>query len=283
MDHARSPYCHASSPTALRTGRLDGRTHKSSSDGSPRRGKDAVQEFPHRHACVSSALIPTFGAAAGRRHRKQPDDSHYDRPIAITHPPPTRSGLDDAPDRPAGSGAPDRPIELPDRIGSLRGASAQFDRRRAGQVVVGLVLATLIVLVAVLTVAGVHSNNQTDTLHQQGVPVTVRVTGCLGLLGGSGSNAAGYSCRGSYVLDGHRYAEPLPGTSFHRPGTRIPSLAVPGDPALVSPDSVIDTQHSSSNVFIVPAVLTGVLAVLLGLLLWQRQKTRRADRYVGGV
>lgn len=169
-----------------------------------------------------------------------------------------------------------------ERIGSLRGANVQFNRRRVGQVVVGLVAATLLVLVVVLTVAAVHSNKQIDTLHDRGVPVTVTVTGCLGLLGGSGSNAAGYSCHGSYTLDGHRYTEPLPGTSLHRPGSTIPAVAVPGDPALLSPDSVIYNQHSSAGVYVVPAVLAGVLVVLLGLIGWRyrlghRDEGRSAD------
>jgi hypothetical protein len=153
----------------------------------------------------------------------------------------------------------------------------QFDRRRAGQVVVGLVGATLLVLVVVLTVAGAHSNDQIDTLHDRGVPVTVTVTGCLGLLGGSGSNAAGYSCHGSYTLDSRRYIEPLPGTSFHRPGATIPAVAVPGDPALLSPDSIIDKQHSSAGVYVVPAVLACVLLLLLGLVVWRYRTGQRAE------
>ncbi len=136
---------------------------------------------------------------------------------------------------------------------------------------------TLVVLIAVFTVAGVHSNSQIDELHERGVPVTVTVTGCLGLLGGSGSNAAGYSCHGSYVLHGRRYTESLPGTSFHRPGSTIPSLAAPGDPALVSPDSVIDNQHSSAGVFVLPAVLSVVLLLLLGVLVWRYRARRRAE------
>jgi hypothetical protein len=160
-------------------------------------------------------------------------------------------------------------------VASLRGATVDFDRRRAAQLALIGIVCTLLVVIVLLTVAGIHSNSQTDTLHDRGVPVTVTVTGCEGLLGGSGSNAAGYSCRGAYVLDGHRYTESLPGTSFHRPGASIPSLAVPGDPALVSPDSVIDAQHSTAGVFVVPAVLTGLLVLLLGLLAWRRHARHR--------
>jgi len=182
---------------------------------------------------------------------------HYDRPITMTTSPPNA----------AGNGEPS------DRIGQLRGAGVQVDGRRVGQVVLGIVLATLAILAVVFTVIGVHTNQQDDRLHSDGVPVTFTVTACMGLLGGSGSNAAGYACHGSYTLDGHRYAdERLPGDSFHRPGSTVAAIAVPGDPALVSPASIVATEHSSAGVFVVPAILGGIFVVLVALLLLLRRR-----------
>jgi hypothetical protein len=146
------------------------------------------------------------------------------------------------------------------------------DRRRIGQVGLGIVLATLAILAIIFTIVGVHTNQQDDRLHNDGVPVSFTVTGCLGLLGGSGSNAAGYSCHGTYTLDGHRYFVPLPGDSFHRPGSTVPAIAVPGDPALVSPASIVATEHSSAGVFVLPAVLAVVLLALVALLLVLRRR-----------
>ena len=40
-------------------------------------------------------------------------------------------------------------------------------------------------------------------------------------------------------------------------------LAVPGDPALVSPASIVATEHSSAGVFVLPVVLFVVLLVLV--------------------
>jgi hypothetical protein len=179
-----------------------------------------------------------------------------------------------APDDP---GAPDAaPGGVDGRVGTLRGAGVELDARRVLPVVLGIIVVTLAVLVVVLTVAGLHSNGQINRLRGQGKSVTVTITGCLGLLGGSGSNAAGYSCHGVYELDGHAYHELLPGSTFYGPGARIPALAVPGDPALVSPLAVIDTQHASGSVFIAPAVLAGVLLALVALVLWRRGAGRRA-------
>src|SRR6202044_1163709 len=111
--------------------------------------------------------------------------------------------------------------EPADRVGQLRGAGVAVDGRRVGQVAIGLVLVTLLVLTIVFTVVGIHTNQQDDRLHNDGAPVTFTGSGCLGLLGGSGSNAAGYSCRGTYALDGKTYSERLPGDSFHRPGSTV--------------------------------------------------------------
>jgi hypothetical protein len=115
----------------------------------------------------------------------------------------------------AASRAADAPIS------TLRGASASVDARRAAQVVVGLIMATLAVLGIVFIVVGINKNDQINELKDHGVPVTYVVSKCLGLLGGSGSNAAGYACEGSYTVDGRRYFENLPGSSNYAPGARV--------------------------------------------------------------
>jgi hypothetical protein len=186
----------------------------------------------------------------------------------------------------AGNGDEDRrtgsttPRDEPgDRVGQLRGAGVSVDARRVGQVAIGIVLVTLAVLAIVFTIVGIHTNQQDDRLHHDGVPVTFTVTGCLGLLGGSGSNAAGYSCRGAYTLDGKHYSGlQLPGDSFHRPGSTVAALAVPGDPALVSPVSIVATENSSAGAFVLPAILAAVLLFLVALLLvlLRRRKATRS-------
>jgi hypothetical protein len=171
------------------------------------------------------------------------------------------------------------------RVAPLRGAAVQIDGRRVARILVGVVLATLAVLVVAFTVVGIHKNQQINQLRHDGVPVTFTVAGCLGLLGGSGSNAAGYSCHGTYVLDGHHYSERLPGAAFHAPGTRVRVVAVPDDPALVSPVSIVGAEHASWTVFVLPAVLFVVL-VLVGstvLLVRRRQVPERAKETPGGA
>jgi hypothetical protein len=185
--------------------------------------------------------------------------------------PPPASGDNEA--TPAHAGRDREPV---DRVGTLRGAGVgTVDTRRVAQVAIGLVLATLLVLVVVFTVAGLHHNEQADRLHHDGVPVTFTVASCMGLLGGSGTNVAGYACHGTYTLDGHRYSEQLPGNGFHRPGSTVPAIAVPGDPALVSPAAMVKTEHSSAGVFLLPAILLVVLALLVLLLVLRHRRPKR--------
>jgi hypothetical protein len=206
---------------------------------------------------------------------------HYDLPILSADEHPATDPRHDATGADLSAGAAPKPGSAPDaeaRVAPLRGATVQIDRRRLTRVLVAIVVATLAVLVVVFTVVGIDKNHQIDQLHNQGVAVNVTITSCQGLLGGSGSNGAGYACRGTYGLDNRRYNEQLPGTALHAPGTVIRAVAVPGDPALVSPVSVVSAEHSSATVFILPAVLLVLLvAILIVVLLRRRGKSGDAE------
>lgn len=163
-------------------------------------------------------------------------------------------------------------------VSTLRGAGAQVDVRTVGKVALGLVMATLAVLVVVFVIVGANKNQQINDLRDQGVPVTFTVTGCQGLLGGSGSNGAGYACRGTYRLDGHTYTGPLPGTAFFAPGATVHALAVPNDPGLVSPVTIVDSEHASWKVYVLPAILFVVLVLVVGAVIL-RQRTKRSSAH----
>jgi hypothetical protein len=150
------------------------------------------------------------------------------------------------------------------------------DGRRAAQVVVGLILATLAVLGVLFVVVGINKNNQINELKGHGVPVTYVVSKCLGLLGGSGSNAAGYSCQGSYEIDGRRVFENLPGSSNHAPGDRVKAISVRSDPTLLSTPAILNTEQASASVFILPTVLLAACALLVLAVLVRRRGRRTA-------
>jgi hypothetical protein len=154
----------------------------------------------------------------------------------------------------------------------LRGAGVEADGRRVGRVVVVVCLVALAVLVIVLVLAGVQKNAEITRLRQSGVGVQATVAGCLGLMGGSGSNLVGYDCRGSFTLDGHRYNEALPGNSLHPPGATVRIITVPSDPALVATVSAVATERPSPSVFVLPAILLVILGLLVAALVLKRRR-----------
>lgn len=133
-------------------------------------------------------------------------------------------------------------------------------------------LVALAVTAVILLVAGLQKNAQANRLQQHGVPVTVAVTGCSGLLGGSGSNGAGYACKGTYSFDGRRYERSIPGDGLHQAGSVVRGVIVADDPGLLSTPAMIARQPASWSVFVVPAVLFGVLAVALVTVAVRRRR-----------
>jgi hypothetical protein len=158
-----------------------------------------------------------------------------------------------------------QPSDAP--LSRLRGNTVDVDVRRLGQVVVGLCLLALLVLVIVFTIAGVQKNSQINSLRHNGTRITVTVSSCTSLMGGSGSNLVGDSCAGTFAIDGHRYTENIPGTALRTIGSSLPAVVVPTDPALLSPVTILAGEHTSWKVFILPAVLLAALALLGGAIL----------------
>lgn len=134
-------------------------------------------------------------------------------------------------------------------------------------------MATLAVLGIVFIVVGINKNEQINELKDHGVPVTFVVSKCLGLLGGSGSNAAGYSCQGSYMVDGRRFTESLPGSSNHAAGARVKAISVRSDPTLLSTPAIVSSERASASVFLLPALLL-VACALLALAVLTRRRHR---------
>jgi hypothetical protein len=180
------------------------------------------------------------------------------------------------------SGAPGEvevtPGEVDAPVMTLRGAGVDVNGRRVGRVVATVCLLALAVLVVVLFLAGVRKNEQITQLRQHGVAVEVTISGCLGLMGGSGSNLVGYACRGTFTLDGRRYNEAIPGNTLHPPGTTLQDLTVPGDPALLATARAVATEHPSRKVFILPTILLLSLALGVGALVLKRLHVPAASR-----
>jgi hypothetical protein len=167
-----------------------------------------------------------------------------------------------------------QPADAPLTI--LRGNTVDVDVRRLGRLVVVLCLVALAAFVIVFTIAGVQKNSQINSLRHDGIRTNVTVSSCTSLMGGSGSNAVGDSCAGTFTLHGRRYTENIPGTAL-RLGSSLPVVVVPTDPALLSPVNILAGEHASWKVFILPAVLLVVLALLVGAIIIRRRHHATAE------
>src|ERR1700722_6028767 len=82
-------------------------------------------------------------------------------------------------------------------VGPLRGAGVDVDVRRVGARLTGACAVALAVCAVVFYVAAFHNNSQINSLRQHGVASNIKVTTCIGLIGGSGSNSVRHSCMGT--------------------------------------------------------------------------------------
>jgi hypothetical protein len=157
---------------------------------------------------------------------------------------------------------------------TLRGARVDVDVRRAARVIVVILLVALAGIVASLFVADANTNSEITSLQRHGVPVVLTVTGCKALLGGSGSNAAGYRCRGIFELKGHQYQETVPDDSLYALGSKVNVIAAGNDPGLIATPHQVRTERASWNLFIVPVVLLVVLIASLTAIVLRRKSRR---------
>jgi hypothetical protein len=160
---------------------------------------------------------------------------------------------------------PPTPDVVAAQPGALRPGFKAINSKKVAQVVVALAMLTLAILSIAFYVAGAHKNSQINTLQQHGQTMSVKVSGCEGLLGGSVA----------FTQSGHHYVESFPGTSFRRPGTVVQAVIAPNDPALLDTPADVRAEHASENVFILPTVLLAVFLLCGGLVLIQRKLGRQ--------
>jgi hypothetical protein len=151
-------------------------------------------------------------------------------------------------------------------VTTLRGAHVEVDSHRLARGLIGACVVALAAVTVLLFAAAVHENAQVASLRRHGVPVAVTVSRCRGVLSGSGSNAAGYSCRGTFALDGKRYSDTIPGDTLLAPGTTLRMVTVESDPGLIATIHQVEGERTSWGVFILPTVLLVVVATLVATI-----------------
>ena len=154
----------------------------------------------------------------------------------------------------------------------LRGAEAQPIGRKFWFIAGVVLCVVLAVVVTVSFISATNDNARIDRLKTHGVSVTVTVTNCVGNIGGSGSNAAGYTCQGEYRINGVRYHEVIGSkTSMSDPGSKVRGVVDPARPSTIELASAVASSSASPSVYLVPGLLTLLLAGFVLILI--RNKT----------
>jgi hypothetical protein len=156
----------------------------------------------------------------------------------------------------------------------LRGAPVEVDTRRVAQIVIALIVATLAILSVTFFLSGVHRNSNVSNLQQHGVSVSVTTTTCTGELGGSGSNLVDYRCEGTFVLNGQRFHDTIPGRAFRATGSKATFVTAKNSPGLLATSLEVRREDASWSVFIPPFVILVVLSAFVTVVV--RRRTRRS-------
>jgi len=156
---------------------------------------------------------------------------------------------------------------------ALRGPDARHISDRFWLVSATVLLVVFAIIVVVTFISAFNDNARVDRMKNHGIPVTVTVTSCVGNIGGSGSNASGYTCRGSYRVNGVRYVEVIGSKSTQsNPGTEVQGVVDPSRRSTVELTSAVRASSSSPSVYFVP-VLLAVFFVIGSVALRRRHRS----------
>jgi hypothetical protein len=157
---------------------------------------------------------------------------------------------------------------LDDHVTSLRGPAAASVGRTLWLFAGALGLVLFAIALVVSFISATNDNARIDRMKAHGIPVIVTVVDCIGNIGGSGSNAAGYTCRGDYTVGGTTYRELIGSmTTFSASGTPVRGVADPSQHSTVVLASAIRTSVASPKAYVPPGLFTTVLVALTLALL----------------
>lgn len=165
--------------------------------------------------------------------------------------------------------------------GTRTGGGANISPSLLAAILIWLLVAVLAALAVYFAVAGSRESSRLSTLRHRGVPVTATVTGCVGISSGVGMGIEYWQCRADYTLAGQTFDEVINGNrALLETGQRVGTIAVPGEPSLLSTVSSVN-GHDSSQTDNTIAVVLGSLAVALAVGWLKRERARRRRKRKG--
>lgn len=153
----------------------------------------------------------------------------------------------------------------------LRGATVSLDGRRFGRILLALISCAVAATAGVLLVNAHARNAAIDRLRNGGLPVQVRLSDCLGLMGGSGSTPVGYRCVATYSIGATTYRSHISADGAAPASGRLSAVADPQDRGSITPAATLAAERPSAGGYVLPTAL--LVCLLAGLVLrWRRGK-----------
>lgn len=173
------------------------------------------------------------------------------------------------------------PRAVPGDTSSLRGPAVAGVGRTFWLVASAVGLLVFAVILIVSFVATVNDNARTSRLKSDGIPVAVTVTECFGNLGGSGSNAANYTCHGRYEVSGVQYEELIGSlTSLTRSGTVVRGVVDPLHHDAVVLAKAVRMSSTASGSYVIEGILSLVFLLLTWVLVRVARRTATSREFV---
>jgi hypothetical protein len=169
-------------------------------------------------------------------------------------------------------------VAADERVDFIRGAAGvTVDSRSVATVLLRSCLVVLGVLTVLLTVQAANENSRNHRLQHFGVPVEVTVAQCVGRASGTGITPEGFTCTGTFTLDGHRHTDVIGGASGLRErGDTLQAVTDPHNPSVLATTRSVATTQASWKPFIAAAIAFVVLLLLAGFAMWRARRTGRA-------
>ncbi len=143
-----------------------------------------------------------------------------------------------------------------------------------------LFVVLVIVVMDFFNVLSWHNDNQRyQRLSAHGIATTIKIGNCTGNLGGSGSNGAGFTCTGTYLVRGQTKTETVAAQStFLAPGSSLPGIVDPANTNFVIASAGLPTLQTS-DVALWPSVLS-LFPIGVMVLVWRRQRAGKPEPIV---
>ncbi|HEX3825575.1 MAG TPA: hypothetical protein VHV79_14035 [Mycobacteriales bacterium] len=169
--------------------------------------------------------------------------------------------------------------------GYIRGAAGVgAEPPKIAAAVVWFTVSLLALLGIVLAVQAAHENSRHAALRDDGVAVSASIIRCVGQATGTGITGDGFTCYGSFRLDGVRRTDRILGSSrLYQPGAEVAAVVDPHHAGVLATRSSVANGSSRWRAYLGAAIVITLLALVVGSSTWRCRRRQVWRRPLAGV